>query len=55
MKTWKATFKVKGNDHLLTPKYIFPDGEPKTREDMIKFWWLDNSDIEWYKLELLNE
>lgn len=53
MKTWKATIKEVGNDHILHPEYMFPDGEPKTREDMIEFWGLNNSDVEWYKLELV--
>lgn len=53
MKTWRATIKERGNDHLLHPEYMFPDEEPKTEQDMIEFWGLNEPDVEWYKLELV--
>lgn len=47
MKTWKATIKESGRNHLLTPTYI----GNVDREFLINFWGLNESDVEWYKLE----
>ena len=63
MITWQATIKEKGNEHLLTPEYWFPDGgmfsgisdkrqrEYEMRKFLREFWGLNNPDVEWYKLE----
>lgn len=48
MKYWQATIKEIGNDHLLTPKLY---NEDATRQYCIKFWGLNEPDIEWYTLE----
>lgn len=55
MKTWKATIKEKGNEHLLTPTYSFFNCGEKSRKDMIEFWGLENPDVEWYELELVED
>ena len=47
MKTFKATIKEKGNDSLLHPTYTGDVDE----EYLVKFWGLDNDDVEWYKIE----
>lgn len=49
MKTWKATIKEVGNDHLLTPTYC---GDVD-RKFLIDFWGLKNPDVEWYRIEEL--
>ena len=62
MITWQATIKECGNDHLLTPSYSMTDDmfghinnesqrEYEMRKFLKKFWGLDNSDVEWYKLK----
>ena len=65
METWKAIIKEKGNEHLLTPEYSFPDSsmfwyitnecqrEYEIRKFLTNFWGLNNPDVEWYKLEKL--
>lgn len=53
MKTWKAKIKERNNDHILTPEYSFFNCGEKTRKDMIPFWGLDNDDVEWYELNLV--
>lgn len=46
-KTFQATIKERGNDHLLTPTFSgYVD-----RQYMIQFWGLNEPDVEWYKLE----
>jgi len=55
MKKWKAKIKEKNNDHILTPEYSwFANGE-KTRQEIIEFWGLENDDVEWYELEMIDE
>jgi len=51
MKTWKCTIKERDNDHILSPMLI---GD-FDRNYCIKFWDLNNPDVEWYKLEEVNE
>lgn len=51
MRTWKCTIKERGNDHVLIPT-LTGDFD---RNYCIKFWGLNNSDVEWYKLEEVNE
>jgi len=56
MVTWKATIKERGNDNLLTPSYTFGENldeqnEELTRKFLIKFWGLEEPDVEWYELE----
>ena len=63
METWQATIKEKGNPNLLTPVYMVCDmfgfiSDDKNREEMtksflVRFWGLDNPEVEWYKLERL--
>lgn len=47
MKTFKATIKEKGNDHLLHPTYIGDADE----QFLIELWGLNEPDIEWYTIE----
>lgn len=51
MKTWKARIKEYGNDHILTPSVT---GEVD-RDYVIKWFGLDQPDVEWYELELVEE
>lgn len=62
METWQATIKERDNDHLLTPTYVFESTafgyikdehvrDLATRKYLKKFWGLNNTDVEWYKLE----
>ena len=62
MITWQATIKEHGNDHLLTPLYSMTEDmfgyiederqrEYEMRKFLKEFWGLDNSDVEWYHLE----
>lgn len=63
MITWQATIKEVDNEHLLTPTYSFPNGgmfsnisnesqrEQEMQNFLIKFWGLEEDDVEWYKLE----
>jgi len=39
--------KEKGNPIILTPTI---QGEEKTREELVKFFGLDEEDVEWYRL-----
>ena len=52
----KATIKEK-SDRIVTPTYIISKEEyEKLPEDFfIKFWGLDDSDVIWYKLEVIDE
>ena len=47
--TWEARIKEKGNPNVLTPSYT-GDDSTVTREFLIKFWGLNESDVESYKL-----
>ena len=47
--TWEAKIKEKGNPSILTPSYT-GDSETVTREFLIDFWGLNNSDVESYEL-----
>lgn len=63
METWIATIKEKDNIDILTPEYSFPDGgmfsgisderqrDYETRKFLIKFWGLDEPNVEWYVLK----
>jgi hypothetical protein len=62
METWQATIKERGNDHLLTPSYSISETmfghikderqrEYEMRKFLIEFWGLNNTDVEWHKLE----
>ncbi len=66
MITWQATIKERGNDRLLTPTYSFADydnlfghiaserqKECEIKKFLIKFWGLQNQDVEWFSLEKL--
>lgn len=57
MITWKATIKEVGNEHLLTPTYSISNEEEKylNEQFFIDFWGLDEDDVEWYKLERIEE
>lgn len=52
METWKATIKEVGSEHLLTPTYT---GKNVTKKFLVEFWGLENSDVEWYKLERVKD
>lgn len=46
-KRYKVTIKEVGNTHLLTPElYGYYD-----RDYVIKFFGLNNKDVEWYEIE----
>ena len=47
MKRYFAHIKEKYNDTILKPKY---KGNFKSKDEIIKYWSLDNSDIEWYEI-----
>lgn len=47
--TWKARIKEKGNASILTPVYVC--SESVSGEYVIKFFGLENDDVEWYELE----
>ena len=53
MITYNATIKEVGNDHLLTPSYTCT--EKVDEKFLVGFWGLDCDDVEWYKIELVNE
>ena len=55
MKTWKVRIKERGRKDLLTPEYVFFNTGEKTRQEMIEFWGLENDDVEWFELELIEE
>lgn len=46
-KTYMAEIKEKGNPSILTPQSY---GHSYSKQDLIKFWGLDQPDIEWFKL-----
>ncbi len=44
---WKIRLKERTAGHILTPEYIgYSD-----REEVIKFFGLENPDVEWYEIE----
>ena len=60
MVTWKATIKERGNANILTPSYTFSEdlyeqNEELTRKFLIKFWGLEQPDVEWYELKKIND
>lgn len=65
MEIWRATIKEKGNEHLLTPEYHFANQydhitdtnlrECEIRKFLRKFWGLEKADVEWYKLEKIED
>ena len=65
METWRATIKERGNEHLLTPEYCFSNQfdhikdvrlrECETRKFLKEFWGLEKADVEWYKLEKVED
>lgn len=57
MVTWKATIKEVGNPHILTPTYLISNDEESflDRQYFIDFWGLEEDDVEWYKLERIEE
>lgn len=52
METWKATIKEVGSERLLTPTYT---GENVTKKFLVDFFGLENPDVEWYKIERVEE
>lgn len=46
MKYFEATIKEKGHDSILTSSYC---GDVD-KEFLVKFWGLNNDDVEWYEL-----
>ncbi len=65
MERWKATIKEKGNDTLLTPEYHLSNQfdnikderhrEFEIRKFLVDFWGLEKPDVEWYKLERMDD
>lgn len=51
MKHWEARIKEKNNHHILTPSYY----GNVNKEFLIKFWGLNEYDIEWYELNLIKD
>ena len=51
MKHFTAKIKEQGNSHILTPSYT---GDVD-KEFLIKFWGLNEPDIEWYTIEETEE
>ena len=51
MKHWEAKIKEKGNSHILRPSY-YGDVD---KEYLIKFWGLNEPDVEWYELNLIED
>lgn len=51
MKHWEARIKERCNPHIVTPSY-YGDVD---REYLIKFWGLNEPDIEWYELKLVED
>lgn len=51
MKHFTAKIKEHGNDHILTPSYT---GDVD-KEFLIKFWGLNEPDVEWYTIEETEE
>jgi len=49
MRHWVCKIKEVGNPKLVTPEIL---GDENTDEDYcIKFWGLENPDVEWYILK----
>lgn len=44
---YEAEVKEKMNPHPLKPTY---HGPKKTRQELVDFWGLEASDVEWYRL-----
>lgn len=65
METWKATIKEKDNDKLVTPSYMLANmfdhikdemqKEHEIRKFLVGFWGLNKPDVEWYKLEKVED
>ena len=51
MKTWKVKIKEVGNDHIIETSYI---GEVNGAE-VVKWFGLDQPNVEWYELEFVEE
>ena len=47
--TYEARIKEKGNPHVLTPSYT-GDSETVNEEFLIKFWGLNEPDVESYEI-----
>jgi hypothetical protein len=47
--TYEAKIKEKGNPHVLTPSYT-GDSETVNEEFLIKFWGLNEQDVESYEI-----
>ena len=52
--TWQAKIKEVGRSGMLTPTYTGDDSEV-TREYLIKFWGLNEPDVETYELENISK
>lgn len=57
MVHWEAEIKERGRDGILKPSYSIPDAEKENydRSFFVKFWGLDQPDVEWYKLRCEEE
>lgn len=51
MNTWKITIKEKGFDRPIVTSY----NGYGTKADVIAFFGLENSDVEWYKIEQIHK
>ena len=65
MEIWKATIKERGNENLLMPEYHLCNQfdhikderqrEFEIRKFLVDFWGLEKTDVEWYKLERMED
>lgn len=51
MKHWQVTVKEVGMPRPVVSSFL----GNKSREEIIQFYGLKNSDVEWYKVELLTD
>lgn len=51
MKKYRITYKEVGRP---SPGYTYYTGD-KSKKEIVSFFGLDKSDIEWYIVELINE
>lgn len=64
MRRWRARIKEMGSESILTPEWhgcefdhITDDDvrEHAIRRHLVKFWGLENPDVEWYVLKEMKE
>lgn len=48
---YEVTIKEVGRDHILKTSYI----GPLSRQGVVDFFGLENDDVEWYRIEIVDE